>query len=469
MPFDTHFIQNTLSGVSIVSGTCPIRPTFSVDSRTVKPGDIFVALSGERVDGHSFVPQALQKGAAGLFIAHDQHAILASCDKQLLKNCFVVSMPDPRDGLLALAQAWRDQFSYPLVAITGSVGKTSTKELLAHIVGIGGKKYVVSQGNQNTMIGVALNMLRMHEEHEVAIFEVGINQRGEMEKIARMLRPTYAMITNIGHSHMEGLGSLADIALEKRALFSYFSEKSIGIINGDQPVLASVAYRHPVLKFGAKTTNQIQARKIVVSGSHINFTLKMYQQKYPIQINGSHTGIVFNALAAACAAHLVGVSAEHIVAGIKNPVMVARRFQQCEIKGSKSVLIDDCYNANPESMKAALLAFQEIKTKAPKVAVLGDMLELGMESPFWHRQLGRFLRKISSLERVILVGSMVQWTKKTAPLGLPVELVPDWKHAAQALEATIKDREVAVLVKGSNGMGLGNLVNQFVEKREQAL
>lgn len=467
MPFDTHFIQDTLSGVSILSGTCPIRPTFAVDSRTVKPGDIFVALPGEKVNGHSFVSQALQKGAAGIFIAHDRHDVLALCDKQLLQKAFVVSMPDPREALLTLAQAWRDQFSYPLLAITGSVGKTSTKELVAHIMGISGKKYVVSQGNQNTMIGVALNMLRMHEEHEVAIFEVGINQRGEMEKIARMLRPTYALITNIGHSHMEGLGSLTDIALEKRALFSYFSEKSIGIINGDQPVLASVAYRHPVLKFGAKTTNQIQARKIVVSGSHISFILKMYQQKYPIQINGSHTGIVFNALAAACAAHLVGVSAEHIVAGIKNPVVVARRFQQCEIKGSKSMLIDDCYNANPESMKAALLAFQEIKTKAPKVAVLGDMLELGMESPFWHRQLGRFLRKISSLERVILVGSMVQWTKKTAPLGLPVELVPDWKHAAQALEDAIKDREVAVLVKGSNGMGLGNLVNQFVEKRDQ--
>lgn len=469
MPLDTHFIQNTIAGVSILSGTCPMKPTFSVDSRTVKPGDIFVALPGEKVNGHSFVVQALQKGATGIFIAHDWGHVLASCDKELLKNKFIVSMPDPREALLALASAWRDQFDYPVLAITGSVGKTSTKELVAHIVGIGGKKYMVSHGNQNTMIGVALNMLRMHEEHEVAIFEVGINQRGEMEKIARMLRPTYALITNIGHSHMEGLGSLADIALEKRALFSYFSEKSIGIINGDQPVLASVAYRHPVLKFGAKTTNQIQARKIVVSGSHISFILKMYQQKYPIQINGSHTGIVFNALAAACAAHLLGVSADHIVEGIRNPVVVARRFQQCEIKGSKSVLIDDCYNANPESMKAALLAFQEIKTKAPKVAVLGDMLELGMESPFWHRQLGRFLRKISSLERVILVGSMVQWTKKTAPLGLPVELVPDWKHAVQALEQAIKDREVAVLVKGSNGMGLGNLVNQFVQKREQAL
>jgi len=469
MPLDTHFIQNTIAGVSILSGTCPMKPTFSVDSRTVKPGDIFVALPGEKVNGHSFVVQALQKGAAGVFIAHDWGHVLASCDKELLKNKFIVSMPDPREALLALASAWRDQFDYPVLAITGSVGKTSTKELVAHIVGIGGKKYMVSHGNQNTMIGVALNMLRMHEEHEVAIFEVGINQRGEMEKIARMLRPTYALITNIGHSHMEGLGSLADIALEKRALFSYFSEKSIGIINGDQPVLASVAYRHPVLKFGAKTTNQIQARKIVVSGSHISFILKMYQQKYPIQINGSHTGIVFNALAAACAAHFLGVSADHIVEGIRNPVVVARRFQQCEIKGSKSVLIDDCYNANPESMKAALLAFQEIKTKAPKVAVLGDMLELGMESPFWHRQLGRFLRKISSLERVILVGSMVQWTKKTAPLGLPIELVPDWKHAVQALEQAIKDREVAVLVKGSNGMGLGNLVNQFVQKREQAL
>lgn len=465
MPFDTQFIQETLSGVSILYGTCPQNPDFSVDSRTVKPGDIFIALPGEQVNGHSFVESALRNGASGVIIADTRHDVIHACDKILLKKAFVISVPDPLLALITLARVWRARFTFPVVAITGSVGKTSTKELLAHIVRLGGKKYLSSQGNQNTLIGVAMNILRMRDEHEGAIFEVGINQRGEMEKIADLLRPTYAVITNIGHCHMEGLGSLADIALEKRSLFSHFTEKSIGVINGDQAVLAHVSYRHPVLKFGSKTTNQIQARRIAVSGSHISFMLKMYQKKYTIEIKYSHAGIIFNSLAAASAAHLLNIPIDIIVQGIQEPLVVSRRFEQCLLPDNKGVLIDDCYNANPESMKAALLAFQELKTKAPKVAILGDMLELGVDSPFWHRQLGRFLRKIPSLDKVILVGDLVKWTKKTAPTSLSVDLVGSWQQAVVCLEKNLVQQEVVVLVKGSNGVGLSNLVEKFVTKR----
>jgi len=464
MPFDIHFIQNTLTDVSILYGTCPQELRFSVDSRTVRHGEIFVALSGDRVDGHSFIESALRSGASGVMIAESKRDLLKDCDKTLLESTFVVAVTDPLDALIRLAAAWRASFSYPVLAITGSVGKTSTKELLSHIVRLNGTKHLVSQGNQNTLLGVALNILCMTEEHAMAIFEVGINQRGEMEKIARLLRPTYALITNIGHCHMEGLGSLSDIALEKRTLFSYFTEQSIGIINGDQPLLACVSYKHPVLKFGSKTTNQIQARKIAVSGSHISFVLKMYQKKYDIEIKHSHTGIIFNSLAAAAAAHLLDIPVTTIVQGIQEVPVVKRRFEHCRLTGYEGILIDDCYNANPESMKAALLAFQELKTRAHKIVVLGDMLELGVDSPFWHRQLGRFLRKVPSLERVILVGDLVKWTKKTVPLGLHVEVVPSWEHAVESLKTAIMGREVAVLVKGSNGIGLGNLVEQFVVK-----
>ncbi|MCX5924723.1 MAG: UDP-N-acetylmuramoyl-tripeptide--D-alanyl-D-alanine ligase [Candidatus Dependentiae bacterium] len=467
MPFDTHFIQETLSGVSILYGTCPQNPTFAVDSRGVKPGDIFIALPGEKVNGHSFVESALRNGASGVIVAHDQQGVIDACDKKLLKDKFVLSVPEPLDALITLARAWRAQFSYPVLAITGSVGKTSTKELLTHIVGLAGKKYLSSQGNQNTLIGVAINILRLGHEHEGALFEVGINKRGEMERIADLLRPTYALITNIGHAHMEGLGSLSDIALEKRSLFSYFTEKSIGIVNGDQPVLAHVSYRHPVLKFGSKTTNQVQARKISISGAHISFILKMYQKKYQIDIKQSHAGVIFNSLAAASAAHLLNIPVELIVEGIQQSLVVNRRFEQRALADHKGVLIDDCYNANPESMKAALLAFQEIKTKAPKVAILGDMLELGVDSPFWHRQLGRFLRKTPSLDKVILVGDLVKWTKKTAPVGLVVDLVSSWEQAVECLEKAIDNQEVAVLVKGSNAVGLSNLVEKFAAKRIQ--
>lgn len=226
MPFDAHFIQNTVPGVSILYGICPVNVNFSVDSRTIQKGDIFVALSGERVDGHSHVISALKNGAAGAIIAAGkEHEILSLKDKKIWQNAFIVTAPDPLQALLQLAYAWRTFFDYPILAITGSVGKTSTKELIAHIVRLSGKTYFASQGNQNTILGVALNILRMKNVHEGAIFEVGVNKRGEMEKIAALLRPTYAIVTNVGHAHMEGLGSLQDISFEKRSLFLIFLKR----------------------------------------------------------------------------------------------------------------------------------------------------------------------------------------------------------------------------------------------------
>lgn len=284
-----------------------------------------------------------------------------------------------------------------------------------------------------------------------------------MADLAHIIRPTTALITMIGHSHMEGLGSLQDIALEKRDIFKFFSEESIGIVNGDIPILSQVSYSHPVIKFGSKMTNQIQARKIRIAGSHISFILKIYKEKYPIILKQPHTGAVFNALAATAAAHLLQVPASTIVSVIQSLVPVSGRFEQCTLrKGKGGIVISDCYNANPESMKAALLALQQIETNAQKIAVLGDMLELGVNSPFWHRQLGRFLRKVPSLKHVILVGSLVHWTKRTAPVGIKIELVPTWQDAVSKLEEKLHQESV-VLVKGSGAMGLRNLVNLFIQ------
>src|SRR5690606_28378310 len=155
-----------------------------------------------------------------------------------------IAVPDTLQGLIRLAMAWRDQFSYPVIGITGSVGKTSTKEMIVNICKKANINYVASHGNQNTKIGLALNILRMREKHNVALFEVGISKRGEMVQLARMMKPTSAVITSIGHSHMEGLGSLSDIALEKRSIFHCFTEESIGIINGDIPMLSDIGYTH---------------------------------------------------------------------------------------------------------------------------------------------------------------------------------------------------------------------------------
>lgn len=456
MRFDSSFVIKTLPEMSIVFGHFPENATFSIDSRSIQEGDIFVALQGVAFDGHDFVAQVFEKGAAGAIIAESKKDILKKING--LDNKLILVVKDPLEALIKLASAWRLQFNYPVIAITGSVGKTSTKEMLAQIMAHAGKKYLVSHGNQNTRIGLALNMLRMREDHELAIFELGISKRGEMAELTQLLRPTSAVITNIGHQHMDGLGSLNDIALEKRDVFKYFTENSIGIINGDQPVLASVSYQHPVIKFGSKTTNQVQARKMRVSGSHISFILKIYKNKYSIVLDHPHVGAVFNVLAATAVAHWFGVSDEIIIQAIQKPCVVAGRFEERVVNDGHGILINDCYNANPESMKAALLAFQQIETKSPKIAILGDMLGLGVNSPFWHRQVGRFLRKVPSLSKVILVGNLVTWVKKTAPVGLRVELVGTWQEATQKIESELALKPT-ILVKGSRAVGLDNLVS----------
>jgi UDP-N-acetylmuramoyl-tripeptide--D-alanyl-D-alanine ligase len=463
MRFDKSFITKTLPDMSIAFGHFPENATFSIDSRDIKPGDIFVALKGVDHDGHEFVAQALKNGASGAIIAESKKDILNTIKN--LETKLILLVKDPLEALVQLAASWRAQFNYPVIAITGSVGKTSTKELLSQIMAVAGKNYLASYGNQNTKIGLALNMLRMKKEHELAIFELGISRRGEMSELSNLLRPTSAAITNIGHQHMDGLGSLSDIALEKRDVFKYFTEDSIGIINGDQPILAHVSYQHPVIKFGSKTTNQIQARKMRVSGSHISFVLKIYKKKYSIVLDHPHVGAVFNVLTATAAAHWLGVSDEVIIAAIQKPCIVEGRFEERAINGARGMLINDCYNANPESMKAALLAFQQIETKSPKIAILGDMLGLGVNSPFWHRQVGRFLRKVPSLTKVILVGNLVAWVKKTAPVGLRVEVVGSWQEAQQKIELEL-DAKPAVLVKGSLAMGLGNLVSVLTTKND---
>ena len=182
----------------------------------------------------------------------EKEAALKSLDPAAMKKLSIILVPDTRDALIALATAWRAQFSVPVIGITGSIGKTSTKEMLANILRLQGMNILVSQGNQNTALGLSMNILQMNAEHEVAIFEMGVSKRGEMGRMAALVKPTTAIITAIGHSHMEGLGSLADIASEKREIFKYFKENNIGIINGDLPILANIAYNHPMLNLVAK-------------------------------------------------------------------------------------------------------------------------------------------------------------------------------------------------------------------------
>ncbi len=423
-----------------------------VDSRTIKPGDIFVALKGQHNDGHDFIQDALTRGACALIVQQVPTGIVVPDTI----TCIIVRKV--LEAVIAVAQAWRNQITIPVVGITGSVGKTSTKQLLGEILKNAGKNALVSEGNQNTALGISLNLWRLRKDHDIAVFEMGISKKGEMARMADIVRPTLAIITYIGHSHMLGLGSCADIAAEKREIFSYFKQDSIGIIQGDQAVLTGVAYNHPIIKFGKKMSHQVQLRKVVVHDDHISCTLKIYHEKFSVTVPTTNMGFLNCMLAATAAAHVLGISHQVIIDTVQKPLVVVGRYERKLLPNNKGVIINDAHNASPESMKAALLAFEKMRAKN-KIAVLGDMLELGDVSSFWHRQIGRFLKKVPSLTHLILVGNQVSFIQKTAPLGLSCILVPTRKEAVTPLMALAMEPETAILVKASRGIALNNLVD----------
>lgn len=464
MRFDNQFFKAVIPDVQFLGSQMPDISGFNVDSRTIKKGEVFVAIKGVKLDGHDFIAQALAQGASGIMIDKSRQSVLANLDQKTVEATWIVLVSGVAESLIKLATVWRSQFNYPIIGITGSIGKTSTKEIISNILKLNGNNFIASYGNQNTALGISLNILRMRSEHTMAVFEMGVSRRGEMARMAEIVRPTMAIITTIGHSHMEGLGSLQDIATEKRDIFKFFKEDNIGIVNGDLPMLAAISYKHPIVKFGSKTINHVQARKIQTDTVNSQFVLKLYKERYAITLNTNHSGRIYNVLAASTAAYLLGIPHAMIVQGIQLPLEISGRFQESQIPANKGTMINDCYNASPESMKAALLAFEKVATKGQKIAVLGDMLELGVNSPFWHRQLGRILRKVPSLHHVILVGDLVKWTKVTMPVTLSYEHVPTWQAAVTCVEKRL-DSETVILVKGSLGMGLSHLVTEFTEKQ----
>lgn len=464
MTFNEELISSTLSNVTFLGKSFDfVNPSISFDTRTLKKGDIFVALPGEKTDGHLFFHDAVARGVAGLIISHEKKHLLAELERKTLQKLAIVIVQDTKKALISCAFAWRKQFTYTVVGVTGSTGKTSTKEKIAQVCRRHGMRVVVSPGNFNTLLGAAITIFAMRADHEIAIFEMGISQRDEMKALAELIRPTIGIITNIGHQHMDTFGSLQGIAFEKRQIFTFFTEKNIGILLGNEPLLLGVAYPHPVIRFGTKTINHIQARKIKRSDNMIKFVLKVYKEKHDITLNSSHEGDILNSLAAVAVGFLLQIPISTIIKAIETPVNVAGRFKSLALKTYKGILIDDSYNASPESVKAALVALDNTGKGTKKIAVLGDMCGLGLDAPFWHRQIGRFLRKISTLDHIILVGNEVQWIKKTIRTHVHIDSVANWREALVVLRENLQD-DVTILVKGSRAMKLDNVVELLTQK-----
>lgn len=439
----------------------------SIDSRTVQPGDFFIALRGPNFDGHTFVIDAIKKGACGALISkHAAKGIFSDLGSS--KALFIV-VDNTLDAFIDLAKAWRATLTCPVVGITGSVGKTTTKEMLRSIVQRAGIESYVSFKNYNNVFGLCYNILCIPNTVAAVFLEVGINERGEMIQLADILRPTIGIITCIAHAHLEGLGdSLHVVSAEKRQLFAFFSPQDVGIVCGDQPLLSDVYYAHPTARFGLKTKNQVQARRVrfeVASDGSLwtNFVLKWYGEKIAVRLPGNHAGFVNNALAASAVAYFLKIPLNVIVAALQTYKGMESRFELKSLKNGRGVLLNDCYNANPESMKMAITAFSQLKAMGKKIAVLGDMLELGNKEDYWHRQIGRIIGKVAGIDSLILVGELARKIGSTAPDSVAIFCVKDWQEASQKLEAELAHPDSMVLVKASHGMQLEKMVKALAE------
>lgn len=428
----------------------------STDTRTLKAGDLFIALHGEHFDGHRFLAQAQAAGASSAMVEE------AYANAQPRLPLLVVK--DTRRALGGLAAHWRSRFALPLVALTGSNGKTTVKEMLAAILreavpsGAAEESVLATRGNLNNDIGLPLTLLELKSEHRYAVIEMGMNHTGEISYLAKLARPDVALVNNAGRAHIEFLGSEEAIARAKGEIFEGLGADGTAVINADDryaPLWRELAAKNRRIEFGldqpATVTATYRSRALE---SEIVVKMPRGEAAATLRAPGVHN--VRNALAAAAAATALDVPVAAISAGLERFAGIKGRLQMKRgLHGS--TLIDDTYNANPESMRAAIEVLAQ--TAARKLLVLGDMGELGHEAPQLHAELGAIAKK-SRIDRMFTLGEHSAETTKAFGAGA--------RHFTRIedLLAEIENAlapDVTVLVKGSRFMKMERVVNAFVE------
>lgn len=437
----------------------------TLDSRKVTTGGVFVASVGERRDGHEFIAQVFSAGAALVVTEKTPKQVETEWGVPADLWGSYVLVENSLQALKEIGAFYRSKLSIPVVGITGSVGKTSTKEFVA---GVLSEKYCVlkTDGNYNNELGVPLTLLRIREEHEAAVIEMGISDFGEMHRLSRMAKPDICVITNIGQCHLENLKSREGILKAKSEIFDYMSEDGQVCLNGEDDMLrriTDVRGRKPhFFGLGGDSCEEVYAADIVSRGL-LGSLATMYFPNEAVSVEVPQPGrhMVINAAAAACVARLLGLSAQQIAEGIKKVRPVDGRNNLLQTKDY--VIIDDCYNANPVSMRSALdlLALSE----GFRVAILGDMFELGEDSDRLHTQVGAYAA-ISGADRIICVGenSRHMYEGALEASGQPGQSIlyfPDKKHLLEQL--SVRREELlpvgcSILVKASHGMQFSEVI-----------
>ena len=439
------------------------------DSRLVRKGDLFIAFQGERFDAHTFVPKVFAQGAVCAIVQEDYR--LPPMQKRTAMP-IVLGVRDTLEAFQRLATHYRNRFPIPVIAITGSNGKTTTKEMVSHVVAQRWKT-LKTEGNLNNRIGVPQTLFQLAPRHQAAVIEMGVDQQGQTTRLCEIARPTIGVITNIGPDHLEFFGSMEGSAQAKAELLDHLPQDGAVVLNADDEYFDYLAARAQcrVVAFGASPKAVIRAANVRTDekgGTVFGLVLpgKTRQTEVHIRTQGQHN--VSNALAAAAVGHALGLSGAAIAEGLSKFRPAAMRSQISSSHGVQ--VINDCYNANPASMKAAIQLLAELGRGKRSIAALGDMLELGAETKRMHREVGAFLagQGIGHLLACGVLGRELAEGARQA--GMPSDRIaelPDAQAAATALSRMVRQGDV-VLVKASRGMRMEQVVEAVTGMRRVA-
>jgi len=421
----------------------------STDSRTITEGELFVALRGGNFDGHQFIENARKNGAVAAVI--DTRAFLETGDHHIP----YVVVDDTRLALGQLACYWRSRFVLPLLAVTGSNGKTTTKEMLSSIFHLVYKeKVLATQGNLNNDIGMPMTLLKLNADHQAAIIEMGMNRPGEINYLTGIAKPTVALVTNVQRAHLAGMGTLEAIAIEKGQIFEGLGKSGIAVFCADEPwalMWKEQNRERTVWDFSferdAKVTGRYQRCGF---DNYLEIGVGSEQKTVHLFVPGQHNA--YNALAAATMALATGISLEHIGAGLENFTGVARRLQKREGKHN-ALLIDDTYNANPDSVRAAIDVLAA--TLGKKILVLGDMREVGDKCAQLHDEISGYA-KSQGIDRLYALGEASMQAVRNFDTG-----GRHFKKAGDLITAVISELtpETTILVKGSRSMRMERIAD----------
>lgn len=435
----------------------------STDSRTLKRGEIFLALRGEHLDGHAFVREALDKDAAGGIV---QNGRLSSAVAESFKSKLLIAVPETLRALGDMARFWRDKFSLPIIGVTGSNGKTSTKEMIAYLLE---EKFRVlkSPGNFNNLVGLPLTLLDLEPSHEIAVVEMGTNVPGEIKRLAEIARPTVGIITNIGQAHLEGMGSLEFLIKEKGELFRTIGEEGILVVNQNDPHVSVLARDFLARKigFGIDTEADVMIDRVQWRGVQgVQFRLTVGKERTLVDFPLMGLQSVHNVAAAVAVASLFEMSVEDIKRRLERFKPLPMRMEIISLRGV--TFINDAYNANPPNVEMALRTLSYTKGKGRSFVVLGDMLELGDISRVAHQAVGRLIGTLN-VAGVFLLGDHASDVAEDAiQEGMnprKVWIVKSHHEIANLLKDLVQPGDW-ILVKGSRQMRMETVIEIFKEE-----